>query len=196
MISSCPEPSSFSIGWPTGLPTGLPTGTNTGTTGEVKTTTHGTSYYTTTSPMYSASESPSPSSSQYAVGTSVPAETSNADVTTHLTGVQIAGITIGSVLGAILLGLFFWLLRRGTFGSGTLFGLRYGAARLPGWRPDGGLGHTGTEMRQERRRKGGVLVTPFGESNFARLSRLPHLLFVVRACSAYRLPLIFVLPSM
>ncbi|KAI1786266.1 hypothetical protein LXA43DRAFT_1034483 [Ganoderma leucocontextum] len=57
---------------------------------------------------------------------------------------ELAGVIVGSVCAALLLLLFFWLLRRGTFGSGTLFGCRYGDARKPGW-------GAGTGMRQRSR---------------------------------------------
>ncbi|RPD60492.1 hypothetical protein L226DRAFT_387022 [Lentinus tigrinus ALCF2SS1-7] len=139
-----------------------------GTTKHISTTDPITTYgypTATGTTVYTATETGGVNSSMPSVGTSVPSETSNTDFTNSLTSVQIAGITVGSVLGAIMLVLFFWLLRRGTFGSGTLFGFRYGAARYPGWRSDGGLGGTGTEMRQERRRKGGELVTPFEPLN-------------------------------
>ena len=46
---------------------------------------------------------------------------------------QIAGIIVGVVLGVLLLCILFFFLRKGTFGSGVLFGLRYGDARDPDW---------------------------------------------------------------
>ena len=57
---------------------------------------------------------------------------------------QLAGVIVGSVSGVLLLLVFLWLFRRGAFGSGTLFGFRYGDARKPGW----------GEARQEMRQKG------------------------------------------
>ena len=60
---------------------------------------------------------------------------------------ELAGVIVGSVGGAFLLLLFLWLLRRGAFGSGTLFGFRYGDARKAGW----GRAGAGSEMRQKSR---------------------------------------------
>ncbi|KAM5531982.1 hypothetical protein V8D89_014382 [Ganoderma adspersum] len=62
----------------------------------------------------------------------------------------LAGVIVGSVSGVLLLLVFLWLFRRGAFGSGTLFGFRYGDARKPGW------GGTGQEMRQKG--KGGYSI--------------------------------------
>ncbi|TFK84957.1 hypothetical protein K466DRAFT_207215 [Polyporus arcularius HHB13444] len=123
--------------------------------------TSGTSGYATAT----ASSSGYTATSLGSVQTSRPGESSGTDVANRLTALQIVGIALGSVLGAILLVVFFWLLRRGKFGSGTLCGFRYGYARHPGWRPDGGLGHAGAEMREDRRRKGGASITPFEPLN-------------------------------
>ena len=97
-------------------------------------------------------------------GTSIPPH----DPSHPLTTVQIAGIALGSVLGALLLGVFLWLIRRGTFGSGTLFGFRYGNARRAGWRPDLGTGNAGAEMSQTGNgvASTGNLISPFGEFPF------------------------------
>ena len=81
---------------------------------------------------------PWPSSSQAA------SSVGDMSASRHLSPGDIAGIVVGSVGGVLLLALFLWLLRRGTFGSGTLFGFRYGDARYPGWKAGG----TGAEMRQ------------------------------------------------
>ncbi|PIL30057.1 hypothetical protein GSI_07634 [Ganoderma sinense ZZ0214-1] len=63
----------------------------------------------------------------------------------------LVGVIVGSVGGLLLLLLFLWMLRRGTFGSGTLFGFRYGDARKPGW------GGAAQEMRQKG--KGGYRIS-------------------------------------
>ncbi|KAI0692592.1 hypothetical protein C8T65DRAFT_745097 [Cerioporus squamosus] len=152
-LTLCGSPFS-SLHWPTGLPT----------TGTISSTTYSYSSDTLQYPTATASSSVYSATSTGSVGTSVPSESSR-DVGDGFSALQIAGIVLGSVLGAVLLGVFFWLLRRGMFGSGTLCGLRYGLARYPGWRPDGGLGHGGAEMRQEQGRKGGAVVTPFEPLN-------------------------------
>ncbi|TFK77866.1 hypothetical protein K466DRAFT_607601, partial [Polyporus arcularius HHB13444] len=80
-----------------------------------------------------------------------------------LTAVHIAGIAFGGALGVLLLGVFLWLPRRGTFGSGTLLGLKYGDVRHAGWRPDLGEGNVGAEMSQTGKgmRSAGDLRSPF-----------------------------------
>ncbi|KAI0696754.1 hypothetical protein C8T65DRAFT_30575 [Cerioporus squamosus] len=152
---------------PTGIPTfsPIPT-TSTGhpsgpysTLGDTSTTGH-------TSATPSASSPTAPTVTVSSTGTSIPATGPHTHDPAHpLTAVQIAGIALGGVLGVVFLGVFFWLLRRGTFGSGTLFGFRYGDARNAGWRPDLGEGNVGAEMSHTEKGTGSVgnLVSPFAD---------------------------------
>ena len=66
----------------------------------------------------------------------VPAASSDPTETSPHPGlslVEIAAISAAFLMGALSLFVFFLFLRKGTFGSGVLFGLKYGAARDPNW---------------------------------------------------------------
>ncbi|RPD60488.1 hypothetical protein L226DRAFT_522256 [Lentinus tigrinus ALCF2SS1-7] len=82
-----------------------------------------------------------------------------------LTAVQIAGIALGGALAVLLLGVFLWLFRRGTFGSGALFGLR----------PDLGTGNVGAEMSQAGKGAASIgnLTSPFGAERGTSLPSYP-----------------------
>ncbi|TBU41822.1 hypothetical protein BD309DRAFT_867547 [Dichomitus squalens] len=110
-------------------------------------------------PPQSWPEAPSATSSQ-ASSSSI----GDMSISRGLTPGGIAGIVVGSVGGVLLLTLFVWLLRRGTFGSGTLFGFRYGDARYPGWK----AGVTGTEMR--KRDVEGYVTDPVSSSEGSTLA--------------------------
>ncbi|RDX52162.1 hypothetical protein OH76DRAFT_195279 [Lentinus brumalis] len=159
-------------------PTSTPTFSSFPTTGTQysSSTTRGTSTTTSTSSVLST-------------GTSIPA----ADPQTHdpvhpLTAVQIAGIALGGALGVLFLGVFLWLFRRGTFGSGTLFGLMYGDARHAGRRPDLGEGNVGAEMSQTGKRTGsaGDLRSPFADPP----ASLPSYASSTLAASVVSLPVV------
>ncbi|KAI0708230.1 hypothetical protein C8Q76DRAFT_112827 [Earliella scabrosa] len=80
------------------------------------------------------------------------------------------GLSHGKLAGAVFvvfgfIGLFLWLLRRGTFGSGTLFGFKYGKARFEKKGAGQGPGKEQGSATQMQQKPEGYVVTPFDPSS-------------------------------
>lgn len=101
---------------------------------------------------------------------------------------RIAGVVV-LVLAA--LGIFFWLFRRGTFGSGTLFGMKYGDARFEGRKKGEGSGGAGAlalgrrQMQQKDGEQEYARVSAYGQS----LLLTSHFLTRPAFCSRFSLSL-------
>lgn len=106
-----------------------------------------------------------PSASASATVTPSALDTSSSPLLSHG---SVAAIAVCSTLGALILVSLVWLARRGTFGSGRLLGIGFGAARYTtAWRGAASIGAGGGEKGAGavpvQPGEAGYVVTPFGQ---------------------------------
>ncbi|KAH9848561.1 hypothetical protein C2E23DRAFT_843599 [Lenzites betulinus] len=106
-----------------------------------------------------------PSASASATVTPSALDTSSSPMLSHG---SVAAIAVCSTLGALILISLVWLARRGTFGSGRLLGIGFGAARYTtAWRGAASIGAGGGEKGAGavpvQPGEAGYVVTPFSQ---------------------------------